>query len=78
MNISQLYIILNISLFLWQVSQVRDIIMNDFYSVLYVTALDNEVLEIIIIHNSCTQPPAGSGVRKQCQSIYPSLDNSPV
>ena len=67
-----------ISLFPWQGSQIRDIMMNDFYLVLYVTALDNEVLEIIIIHNSCTQPPAGSGMRKQFQSIYPSLDTSPV
>jgi len=73
-----IYIRSQISLFPWQVSQIRDIILNDFYLVLYVTALDNEVLEIIIIHNSCTQPPAGSGVRKQYQSIYPSLDTSPV
>ena len=67
-----------VTLLPWQVAQVRGIMMNDFYLVLYVTAVDDEVLEIVIIHNSKTQPLVGGGMSKRLQSIYPALDTCPV
>ena len=67
-----------VTLLPWQVAQVRGIMMNDFYLVLYVTAVDDEVLEIVIIHNSKTQPLVGGGMSKRLQRIYPALDTCPV
>ena len=62
----------------WEVTRVRKMMTMDYYLVLYVTALDNEVLEMIIIKPLQNQPRLGSGLSKHVHSIYPSLDTFPV